>query len=278
MMLFQDIPGLYLACKEDYAFAHLAPASANCTFPMSVDVNWTTIPEECQPVSMLGDYHDAGGLHDGSKGILKVETVRLFVMHNLPGRGFDEGDNPTSFVSSLHRADISNSTAEETLEWYVDSTQLFMAENNEDPTKIEFRQTWDNSQNISAGAGCVGHWKFYPLGDHWYDVQGFGLAHFFDFHEADAGFGRIDMIRVEEVPNTLAEVHAMCSKRRTANSSNKEQAKNVTNLDNETETTTMDAGNVEDTIPVDGDLSGSGRKLTTVAARFVSAALRVFGI
>src|SRR6056300_921498 len=104
-MLFQDIPGLYLACAEDFAFAQLAPTSANCTFPMSVGVDWETLPEECRPVSLFGYLH--------SQTIDSV-TVRLFVMHDLPVRGTEEGDKATSFISSLHRADLSkNSTAEE---------------------------------------------------------------------------------------------------------------------------------------------------------------------
>ncbi len=134
-MLFQDIPGLYLACTEDFALAQLAPTSANCTFPMSVGVDWETLPEECRPVSVLGYLHSVELEEMDSF----IQTVRLFVMHNLQGRGTEEGDNPTSFISSLHRADLSkNSTAEETLGWYVDSTQLFMAGDSEDPTKIEF--------------------------------------------------------------------------------------------------------------------------------------------
>ena len=61
-----------------------------------------------------------------------------------------------------------------------------------------------------------------------------------------------------------------------------EQVKNETNTADETTTpiqpsTAEDAGSDGASNPV-GDDSGSGRKLTSVTARFVSAALRVFGI
>ena len=143
-------------------------------------------------------------------------------------------------------------------------------------------QTWGASKNITLESGCIGHWKFYPDGDSWYDVEGFGLAHLFDFNEADAGYGRFHMIRVEEVPNTLtlAEVYDMCTKR--ANSSSyTEQAKNEMNPVNETSTMATDEeGSVEGDSLVDGDLSGAGdgRKLTSVTGTLVSAALHVFCI
>ena len=65
-----------------------------------------------------------------------------------------------------------------------------------------------------------------------------------------------------------------------------EQVKNETNYADDTATTTPvqpdstaaeDGGNSDGANPVEDD-SGSGRKLASVAARFVSAALRVFGI
>jgi len=62
-----------------------------------------------------------------------------------------------------------------------------------------------------------------------------------------------------------------------------EQVKNETNSAGETMSPTQPDITVEDvdtdtTTPIEVDDSASGRKLTSVAARFVSAALRVFGI
>jgi len=141
-------------------------------------------------------------------------------MHNLPRRSSsseDPDDHPISFISSLHRADIGGNTTDDvnnTLSWYMDSTQLFMADDSDDPTKIQFRQTYDRSQDIQTSTGCVGHWQFYPDGDRWYDVQALGLANIVDFSEADAGYGNIKMVRVDEAPSTITEVNDICNERR----------------------------------------------------------------
>ena len=64
-----------------------------------------------------------------------------------------------------------------------------------------------------------------------------------------------------------------------------EQVKNETNYVDDTATATPvqpdnteEDGGIVDANPVGGDPSGSGRKLASVASRFVSAALRIFGI
>ena len=78
-----------------------------------------------------------------------------------------------------------------------------------------------------------------------------------------------------ENPNPLPELEII------------EQVKNETNYVDDTAPTTPaqsdstameDGGNSDGANPVEEDDSGSGRKLVSVAARFVSAALRVFGI
>jgi len=216
-MMFKDIPGMYLACSEDFALSNLIPASANCTFPMSENVDWESIPDECQPTSMFGDHLPAiDELLPPS-----LTTIRLFIMHNLPGRSSnsdDPNDHPISFISSLHRHDIdvnaTNDDVNNTLSWYTDSTQLFMAEDSDDPTRIQFRQTYDSSQDIQTSTGCIGHWQFYPDGNRWYDVQALGLAEVLDFAKADTGYGNIKMVRVDEVPGTITEVNDICKERR----------------------------------------------------------------
>ena len=64
-----------------------------------------------------------------------------------------------------------------------------------------------------------------------------------------------------------------------------EQVKNETNSADDTATTTpvqpdstAEDGGSDGVNPVEDDDSGSGRQLVSIAARFVSAALRVFGI
>ncbi len=63
-----------------------------------------------------------------------------------------------------------------------------------------------------------------------------------------------------------------------------EQVKNETDSTGETTSsaepnTTEDGGTVTDpATPIEDDSAGNERKLTSVAARFVSAALRVFGV
>lgn len=58
-----------------------------------------------------------------------------------------------------------------------------------------------------------------------------------------------------------------------------EQVKNETKPVDEPKTPVQSETEVEgDTNPTEDDTSGTGRKLASVAARFVSATLRVFGI
>ena len=45
-------------------------------------------------------------------------------------------------------------------------------------------------------------------------MQALGLANIVDFAEADAGYGNIKMVRIDEAPGTITEVNDICNGRR----------------------------------------------------------------
>ena len=144
--------------------------------------------------------------------------LRPFTMSSLPGYSSTE-DSPRSFVSALHRYDLTeNTTDSDSLKWEVDSLQMFMADDIEDPTRLSFRQIWDASLTMKTSTGCTGHWQFYPDQDRWYDAQGFGLAEVVDFtdlvNKNSAGLGTFRLVRVDEVPTSYAEVESICFERK----------------------------------------------------------------
>ena len=211
MFGFGNIPGIYLSCSEEFVFSDLLTPAAECNnFPLGVIEDWSKIPPECQPKTLVGDH-----LPPVDSMGAEYPMLRLFTMSSLPG--YSEA-SPRSFVSALHRYDLTeNTTDSDSLKWEVDSLQMFMADDIEDPTRLSFRQIWDASLTMKTSTGCTGHWQFYPDQDRWYDAQGFGLAEIVDFtdlvNKNSAGLGTFRLVRIDEVPTSYAEVKSICSDR-----------------------------------------------------------------